>query len=87
MEVNSKRNDRRTAPSPRRLILGTALAPMSFGFARSASVGQWVPTGRLPWVDSETIQPHPAGYSNFYQGGVDGPSGVYLHGDPLLISY
>ncbi|TPD71436.1 hypothetical protein FJP69_05640 [Stenotrophomonas maltophilia] len=82
MEVNSTHNDCRTArSSTRRLMLGMSLALLSVGFAQSAFAGQWVPTGRLLWVDSETIQPYPVAYTNFCQGGVDGPSGVYTYGD------
>jgi len=82
MEVNSTHNDCKTARSnPRRLLLGVSLALLSVGFAQSAFAGQWVPTGRLLWVDSETIQPYPVAYTNFCQGGVDGPSGVYTYGD------
>ncbi|WP_447902910.1 hypothetical protein [Stenotrophomonas pavanii] len=82
MEVNSMQSDCRTARStPRRLMLGMSLALLSVGFAPSAFAGQWVPTGRVLWVDSETIQPYPVAYTNFCQGGVDGPSGVYLYGD------
>lgn len=82
MEVNSTQNDCRPArPTPRSLMLGMSLAFLSFGFTHSAFAGQWVPTGRLLWVDSETIQPYPVAYTNFCQGGVDGPSGVYTYGD------
>ena len=56
MEVNSMQNDYRTARStPRRLMLRVSLALLSVGFAQSAFAGQWVPTGRVLWVDSETI--------------------------------
>ena len=68
-------------PKTRSLLLGMSLAFFSVGFSQTATAGQWVPTGRLLWVDSETIQPYPVAYTNFCQGGVDGPSGVYLYGD------
>ena len=62
-----------------KLIAATLLTLI--GFTPSAFAGQWVQTGRILHVDSESISPYITSYSNTCQGGVEGPSGLYTYYD------
>lgn len=75
------KQQRRSPARSFRNILITAAVIAFAGIAPSAFAGQWVQTGRVRIVDTETISPYYVFWNNTCQGGVTGPSGVYSYGD------
>lgn len=51
------------------------------GLAPSAFAGQWVMTGRVRYIDTESISPYITSWGNTCQGGVAGPTGFFTYSD------
>ncbi len=76
----SKQNHPTRARSVRTKLLIASLVALA-GFAPNAFAAQWVETGRMRHILSESIAPYALFWNNNCQGGVVGPSGVYTYWD------